>query len=329
MAPDNFHSQNRGGKGIKGMNVIDEDHIEDLFMTSTHNYIMFFTNKGRVYRLKGYEIPESSRTARGVNIINLLQLQPEEKITAIIPLSEDGKQHYLVMATRNGIVKKTGFDEYKNVRKNGLAAISLREGDELIEVKQTDENEDIFLVSREGQCIRFKLQDVRETGRVSMGVIGMNLGDTDEVVGMQIHSEGDDLLIVSEKGMGKRTPLDEFTVQHRGGKGLRCYKITEKTGYVIGVKTIKPEEEIMLITTEGIVIRMKSDSISVIGRNTSGVKLINIDADSDIKVASVAKVRFQEEDESEDMEEDISEVSEETVSDENEAIENETAPEEV
>ena len=329
MTPDNFHSQNRGGKGIKGMNVIDEDHIEDLFMTSTHNYIMFFTNKGRVYRLKGYEIPESSRTARGVNIINLLQLQPEEKITAIIPLSEDGKQHYLVMATRNGIVKKTGFDEYKNVRKNGLAAISLREGDELIEVKQTDENEDIFLVSREGQCIRFKLQDVRETGRVSMGVIGMNLGDTDEVVGMQIHSEGDDLLIVSEKGMGKRTPLDEFTVQHRGGKGLRCYKITEKTGYVIGVKTIKPEEEIMLITTEGIVIRMKSDSISVIGRNTSGVKLINIDADSDIKVASVAKVRFQEEDESEDMEEDTSEVSEETVSDENEAIENETAPEEV
>ena len=329
MTPDNFHSQNRGGKGIKGMNVIDEDHIEDLFMTSTHNYIMFFTNKGRVYRLKGYEIPESSRTARGVNIINLLQLQPEEKITAIIPLSEDGKQHYLVMATRNGIVKKTGFDEYKNVRKNGLAAISLREGDELIEVKQTDENEDIFLVSREGQCIRFKLQDVRETGRVSMGVIGMNLGDTDEVVGMQIYSEGDDLLIVSEKGMGKRTPLDEFTVQHRGGKGLRCYKITEKTGYVIGVKTIKPEEEIMLITTEGIVIRMKSDSISVIGRNTSGVKLINIDADSDIKVASVAKVRFQEEDESEDMEEDISEVSEETVSGENEVIENETAPEEV
>ena len=329
MTPDNFHSQNRGGKGIKGMNVIDEDHIEDLFMTSTHNYIMFFTNKGRVYRLKGYEIPESSRTARGVNIINLLQLQPEEKITAIIPLSEDGKQHYLVMATRNGIVKKTGFDEYKNVRKNGLAAISLREGDELIEVKQTDENEDIFLVSREGQCIRFKLQDVRETGRVSMGVIGMNLGDTDEVVGMQIYSEGDDLLIVSEKGMGKRTPLDEFTVQHRGGKGLRCYKITEKTGYVIGVKTIKPEEEIMLITTEGIVIRMKSDSISVIGRNTSGVKLINIDADSDIKVASVAKVRFQEEDESKDMEEDTSEVSEETVSDENEAIENETEPEEV
>ena len=307
MTPDNFHSQNRGGKGIRGMNVIDEDHIEDLFMTSTHNYIMFFTNKGRVYRLKGYEIPESGRTARGVNIINLLQLQPEEKITAIIPLLEDGKQHYLVMATRNGLVKKTGFDEYKNIRKNGLAAISLREGDELIEVKQTDENEDIFLVSKEGQCIRFKLQDVRETGRVSMGVIGMNLGDTDEVVGMQIRSEGDDLLIVSEKGMGKRTPLDEFTVQHRGGKGLRCYKITDKTGYVVGVKTIKPEEEIMLITTEGIVIRMKSDSISVIGRNTSGVKLINIDSESSIKVASVAKVRFEEEEDFAEVEEDEAE----------------------
>ena len=307
MTPDNFHSQNRGGKGIRGMNVIDEDHIEDLFMTSTHNYIMFFTNKGRVYRLKGYEIPESGRTARGVNIINLLQLQPEEKITAIIPLLEDGKQHYLVMATRNGLVKKTGFDEYKNIRKNGLAAISLREGDELIEVKQTDENEDIFLVSKEGQCIRFKLQDVRETGRVSMGVIGMNLCDTDEVVGMQIRSEGDDLLIVSEKGMGKRTPLDEFTVQHRGGKGLRCYKITDKTGYVVGVKTIKPEEEIMLITTEGIVIRMKSDSISVIGRNTSGVKLINIDSESSIKVASVAKVRFEEEEDFAEVEEDEAE----------------------
>ena len=318
MPEDIFKAQNRGGKGIRGMQTIDEDYIESLIVTTTHNYLMFFTNTGRVYRLKGYEIPESGRTARGVNIINLLQLQPEEKITAIIPLLEDGKQHYLVMATRNGLVKKTGFDEYKNIRKNGLAAISLREGDELIEVKQTDEDEDIFLVSKEGQCIRFKLQDVRETGRVSMGVIGMNLGDTDEVVGMQIRSEGDDLLIVSEKGMGKRTPLDEFTVQHRGGKGLRCYKITDKTGYVVGVKTIKPEEEIMLITTEGIVIRMKSDSISVIGRNTSGVKLINIDAESNIKVASVAKVRFEEEDfaEAEESEEEIPSIEAETTQEE-------------
>ena len=207
--------------------------------------------------------------------------------------------------------------------------MTLREDDKLIEVKRTNDEKDIFLVTKYGMCIRFHETDVRSTGRVSMGVIGMTLSDGDEVVGMQLDTQGKYLLTVSEKGMGKRTPLDEFTVQHRGGKGLRCYKITEKTGYVIGVKTIKPEEEIMLITTEGIVIRMKSDSISVIGRNTSGVKLINIDADSDIKVASVAKVRFQEEDESEDMEEDISEVSEETVSDENEAIENETAPEEV
>ena len=210
-----------------------------------------------------------------------------------------------------------------------MAAFSLRDDDELLEVKFTDVKKDVILVTKDGQCIRFKETDVRSTGRVSMGVRGINLSDGDEIIGMQLCSQGDYLLIVSEKGMGKRTPLDEFTVQHRGGKGLRCYKITEKTGYVIGVKTIKPEEEIMLITTEGIVIRMKSDSISVIGRNTSGVKLINIDADSDIKVASVARVRFQEEDESEDMEEDISEVSEETVSDENEAIENETAPEEV
>lgn len=295
MLPDNFHSQNRGGKGIKGMNVIEEDHIEKLFMTSTHSFILFFTNKGRVYRLKGYEIPEASRTARGINIVNLLQMQPEEHITAIIPLQEDGKQHYLVMATKNGLVKKTGFDEYKNIRKNGLLAISLREGDELIEVKQTEQEEDIFLASKEGQCIRFHLSDVRETGRVSMGVIGMNLSDIDEVVGMQLRSEGDTLLIVSEKGMGKRTPLDDFTVQHRGGKGLRCYKITEKTGNVVGVKTIAPDEEIMIITTEGIVIRMKSDTISIIGRNTSGVKLINIDADSKIRVASVAKVRLTEE----------------------------------
>lgn len=295
MTPDNFHSQNRGGKGIRGMNVIDEDHIEDLFMTSTHNYIMFFTNKGRVYRLKGYEIPESGRTARGVNIINLLQLQPEEKITAIIPLLEDGKQHYLVMATRNGLVKKTGFDEYKNIRKNGLAAISLREGDELIEVKQTDENEDIFLVSKEGQCIRFKLQDVRETGRVSMGVIGMNLGDTDEVVGMQIRSEGDDLLIVSEKGMGKRTDIHEFTAQNRGGKGVKCYKITEKTGNVIGIKAVDEDDEIMIINTDGIIIRMLCSGISVLGRITSGVKLINL-KDKET-VASIAKVRDEEKEE--------------------------------
>ena len=329
MTMDTFKSQNRGGKGIKGMQTLEDDYIRELFVTTSHHYIMFFTNTGRVYRMKAYEIPEAGRTARGTAIINLLQLMPEEKITAIIPIREYEEGKYLFMATEKGLVKKTPIQDYANVRKTGLAAIALREDDRLIEVKVTDNTEDILLVTRDGMCIRFNETDVRSTGRVSMGVRGMNLTDNDVVIGMQTASQGTDLLIVSEKGMGKRTPLDEFTVQHRGGKGLRCYKITEKTGYVIGVKTIKPEEEIMLITTEGIVIRMKSDSISVIGRNTSGVKLINIDADSDIKVASVAKVRFQEEDESEDMEEDISEVSEETVSDENEAIENETAPEEV
>ncbi len=307
MTPDNFHSQNRGGKGIRGMNIIDDDHIEDLFMTSTHNYILFFTNKGRVYRLKGYEIPESGRTARGVNIINLIQLQPEEKVTAIIPLEEGGKYHYLAMATKKGLIKKTAIQEYKNIRKTGLAAISLKDGDELIEVKATEEQEEIFMVTREGQCIRFRLSDVRGTGRISRGVIGIHLGDTDEVVGMQMYSQGEDLLIVSEKGMGKRTPLDEFSVQHRGGKGLRCYKITEKTGYVVGVKAVNPEEEIMLITTEGIVIRMKSDTISVIGRNTSGVKLINLDRENHIKVASIAKVRFSEEEFiTEEVEEEVS-----------------------
>ena len=329
MTMDTFKSQNRGGKGIKGMQTLEDDYIRELFVTTSHHYIMFFTNTGRVYRMKAYEIPEAGRTARGTAIINLLQLMPEEKITAIIPIREYEEGKYLFMATEKGLVKKTPIQDYANVRKTGLAAIALREDDRLIEVKVTDNTEDILLVTRDGMCIRFNETDVRSTGRVSMGVRGMNLTDNDVVIGMQTASQGTDLLIVSEKGMGKRTPLDEFTVQHRGGKGLRCYKITEKTGYVIGVKTIKPEEEIMLITTEGIVIRMKSDSISVIGRNTSGVKLINIDADSDIKVASVAKVRFQEEDESEDMEEDTSEVSEETVSDENEAIENETAPEEV
>ena len=314
MTLDNFHSQNRGGKGIKGMNVLDEDMINDMFMTSTHNYIMFFTNRGRVYRLKGYEIPEAGRTARGVNIINLLQLQPEEKITAIIPVEEAEDRPYLMMATRKGIIKKTNFSEYQNIRKSGLAAITLRDGDELIEVKQVGKEDDIFLITKEGQCIRFSSDNVREIGRVSIGVIGIQLGDSDEVIGMQISSEGEDLLVVSEKGMGKRTPIPEFTVQNRGGKGLRCYKITDKTGYVVGAKIVSADEEIMMITTEGIVIRMKSDTISVIGRNTSGVKLMNIDADSDIKVARVAKVKQTEpEEDSQDIteEEQVEETFEE------------------
>ena len=294
MTLDNFHSQNRGGKGIKGMHMIEDDNIDDMFITSTHNYILFFTNRGRVYRLKGYEIPEAGRTARGVNIINLLSLQPEEKVTAIIPVKEKEEKKYLVMATRRGIIKKTRLDEYQNIRKTGLSAIVLREGDDLIEVKQAGDEDDIFMITKEGQCIRFASGNVREIGRVSIGVIGINLGDSDEVVAMQVSSEGTDLLIVSEKGMGKRTPLSEFTLQNRGGKGLRCYRITEKTGYVVGAKIVNEDEEIMMITTEGIVIRMESGSISVIGRNTSGVKLMDIDPDSDVKVASVTKVTLTE-----------------------------------
>ena len=291
MSVDNFKNQNRGGKGIKGMQTIDEDYIEDLLLTKTHNYIMFFTNKGRVYRLKAYAIPEGSRTARGTAIINLLQLQPEEKITAVIPVKEYHETDYLFMATRGGMVKKTPVKEYENVRKNGLQAIVLKENDELIEVKATDNTKDIFLVTKKGQCIRFHETDVRVTGRVSMGVIGMKLNDGDEVVGMQMDTQGEKLLIVSENGMGKRTPIEEFTAQNRGGKGVLCYKITEKTGDIVGAKLVHDDHDIMMITNEGVVIRISVEDISVIGRNTSGVKLMNIDPDSNIRVASIAKVR--------------------------------------
>lgn len=289
MTVDTFKSQNRGGKGIKGMQTLEEDYIEDLFMTSTHHYVMFFTNTGRVYRLKAYEIPEASRTARGTAIINLLQLMPDEKITAIIPIKEYVQGEYLFMATKKGLVKKTPITDYENVRKTGLAAITLREEDELIEVKATDNEKDIILVTKYGQCIRFNEKDVRSTGRTSMGVRGMNLGDRDEVVGMQLNTQGEHLLIVSEKGMGKRTEMSEFTTQNRGGKGVKCYKITEKTGNVVGVKAVSEENEVMIINTEGIVIRMECSSISILGRITSGVKLIHLHENE--KVASIAKVR--------------------------------------
>lgn len=289
MTIDNFKSQNRGGKGIKGMQTIEEDFIEDLLMTTTHHYIMFFTNFGRVYRLKAYEIPESGRTSRGTAIINLLQLNPGEKITAIIPLKDYEENKNLFMITKKGIAKKTHIMEYSNVRKNGLAAINLRDDDELIEVKITDAKTEIFLVTKHGMCIRFKETDVRATGRNSMGVIGMNLSDRDEIVGMQLDHQGDSLLIVSENGMGKRTYLDEFTVQKRGGKGVKCYKITEKTGYVVGVKAVNDDHEIMMITTGGIIIQLRMEDISTLGRITSGVKMINLE--ESVKVAQIAKVR--------------------------------------
>ncbi|GHU43772.1 DNA gyrase subunit A [Clostridia bacterium] len=292
MSMDHFSSQKRGGKGIKGMETIEDDYIEELLMATTHHYLMFFTNTGKVFRIKAYEIPETGRTARGTAIINLLQLSPEEKITAVIPIKEYEEGNFLFMATKNGLVKKTDITDYANVRKIGLAAIKLREDDELVEVKKTDNTKDIILVTKYGQCIRFHEKDVRNTGRVSMGVIGMNLSHRDEVIGMQMDSQGEHLLIVSEKGLGKCTKMEEFTVQNRGGKGVKCYKITEKTGNIIGVKAVEQDNEIMLITTEGIIIRMKVNGISVLGRVTSGVKLINLE--EDVKVASIGKVREEQ-----------------------------------
>lgn len=289
MTVDNFKSQNRGGKGIKGMQTIEDDFIEDLLMTTTHHYLYFFTSLGRVYRLKAYEIPEAGRTARGTAVVNLLQLAPEEKITAMIPIKEHDENKNLFMVTKKGIVKKTSLTEFSNIRKKGLTAISLKDDDELIEVKSTDSSSEIFLVTKQGMCIRFRETDVRPTGRSSMGVIGMNLSDGDEIIGMQLQSQGDSLLIVSENGLGKRTYLNEFAVQNRGGKGVKCYKITEKTGNVVGVKAVSDENEIMMITTEGIIIQLRMQDISTLGRITSGVKMMNLD--EGIKIAQIAKVR--------------------------------------
>lgn len=309
MSSDNFRSQNRGGKGIKGMQTIEQDFIEDLLMTTNHHYVMFFTNKGRVYRLKAYEIPEAGRTARGTAIVNLLQLMPDEKITSIVTMKEFNDDQYLFMATKNGMVKKTPMKEYEHVRKNGLQAIVLRENDELIEVKTTDNSEDILLVTKKGMCIRFHETDVRITGRVSIGVIGMKFAKDDEVIGMQMTSQGECLLVVSEYGYGKRTLISEFTSQNRGGRGVRCYKIIDKTGYLIGAKLVDQTREIMLITNEGIIIQMEVENISIIGRSTSGVKLMNINPESNIVVASIAKVR-ESQNQNEDDFEEVEEVQE-------------------
>ncbi len=296
MSPSNFRAQNRGGRGITGMKTLDEDYISELFMTTTHHYILFFTNFGKVYRLKAYEIPEAARTSRGVAIVNLIQLSPEEKITAIIPLrSYESDKKYFVMATRGGLVKKTLIEEYQNVRRNGLAAISLREGDELIAVKTTDDTQDVLLITRKGQCIRFHETDVRPTGRVSMGVIGMKLDDGDAIVSMLTERKDEQILIVSELGLGKRTIPEEFTPQNRGGKGVKCYKIHPRTGDVVGAMSVKDDQEIMLINTEGILIRIAVNSISTLGRITSGVKLINME--KGVKVAGIAKVKEQKNEE--------------------------------
>ena len=312
MTVNNFKVQHRGGKGIKGLQTIEDDYIEDLLMTTTHNYVMFFTNFGRAYRLKAYQIPEAGRTARGTAIVNLLQLIPGEKISAVIPIEDYEAERNLFMVTKNGIVKKTPLSDFKNIRKNGLVAINIREDDELIEVKSTNAESEIFLVTKKGMCIRFKETDVRATGRSSMGVIGMNLRKDDEVVGMQLEHQGSSLLIASERGMGKRTRLEEFHVQKRGGKGVRCYKIKDKTGDVIGVKAVNDDHEIMMITDEGIIIQIAMDDVSIQGRDTSGVKLMNLD--EDVKIAKIAKVREKvsgedgEEVDDENLPEDFSEV---------------------
>ena len=318
MTVDNFKAQNRGGKGIKGMQTIEDDYIEDLLMTTTHHYLYFFTSLGRVYRLKAYEIPEAGRTARGTAIVNLLQLAPEEKITAMIPIQEYDNEKNLFMVTKTGIVKKTSMMEFNNIRKKGLTAIILKDDDELIEVKITDKDSEIFLVTKLGMCIRFRETDLRATGRSSMGVIGMNLSDGDEIIGMQLQSQGDSLLIASENGMGKRTYLTEFTVQNRGGKGVKCYKITEKTGNVVGIKAVNDENEIMMITTEGIIIQIRMQDISTLSRITSGVKLM--DLEEGVRIAKIAKVRErisdgeQEFDNPEDAMEDMEERPEEEMS---------------
>ncbi|MCF0146137.1 MAG: DNA gyrase subunit A [Eubacterium sp.] len=299
MTPDNFRSQNRGGRGIKGMQTIENDYIADLFMTQTHSYLMFFTNLGRVYRLKAYEIPESGRTARGTAVVNLLQMLPDETITAIIPIDDFIEGQYLLMATKKGMIKKTPLESFRNVRRNGLAAITLKEDDQLIEVKYTDGDQDVYLVTKEGMSIRFHETDVRPTGRGSMGVLGIRLKSSDEVIGMQLRSQGEDLLLVSEKGIGKRTKADTFNIQSRGGKGKLCYKPMPKTGNLVGVKAVNEEDEVMLITTEGIIIRTPVSGISVQGHYASGVKLIR----TEDGVASIAKVREKDQEETERPEE--------------------------
>lgn len=291
MSPDNFNTQNRGGKGIKGMQTIEDDFIEDIIMTHTHNHISFFTNKGRVFRIKAYKIPDSSRTSRGVAIVNLLQLLAEEKISAIIPNEDNKEDKYLLMLTKKGMIKKTNLKAFENIRKNGLIAISLKDEDELIEVKTTDGEKDLLMVSKKGMCVRIHEKDIRPTSRNSMGVIGMRIAKDDELIGMQLCIQGKYLLTVSEFGIGKRTKLEEFKIQARGGKGIICYKVSEKTGNLVGAKLINDNREIFIITNKGIIIRIEADKISVISRNTSGVKLIDIDKESDIKVASIAKVR--------------------------------------
>ena len=293
MNPDYFRNQARGGKGIRGMQTIDDDFITDLLMTSTHRPIDFFTNKGRLYRMKVYQIPDASRTARGTAIVNLLQLQPEEKVTAMISYRKKTEAKYLFMATKQGMVKKTELRAYETVRSNGLAAIALREEDELIGVKASRGTEEVLLVTQNGQSILFSEETVRVTGRNSFGVKGISLREGDAVVAMQLTAEGDELLTVSAYGMGKRTELSEFHAQNRGGYGNLCHKLTEKTGQLVGAKLVREEQEMLLITNTGVIIRISVSDISKYGRLASGVKLMNIerDGEEEIRIAGIAKFK--------------------------------------
>ncbi len=290
MDIDNFKAQNRGGKGIKGMHTIDEDVTDKMFITTTHHNILFFTNTGRVFQLKAYQIPEASRTARGTAIVNLLQLQPGETIATAMVLEETEGEANLLMATKKGMIKKTPLSDFSNIRQTGIIAIGLREDDELIDADLTDGKREIVLISRDGHSIRFNEEEVRPTGRSSMGVTGMNLIGDDKVITLAIDSQGECILFATENGMGKRTRFSEFTAQHRGGKGVFCYKLSEKTGKLVAASAVDEDDQVMLITSEGIVMRMAVDGVSIIGRNTTGVKIMNIAKDGDVKLAGMARL---------------------------------------
>ena len=312
---DTYKAQRRGGKGIMGITTREEDFVERLFVTSTHNYVLFFTTKGRVHRLKAYEIPEAGRQAKGTAIVNLLQLEPDEKVTATICVREFEADKYLFFATKNGVVKKTDFMAYNTHRKGGLAAIVLDEDDELINVKLTDGNQDVLLSTYHGMCIRFNESDVRPLGRVSHGVRGIRLAEGDYVVGMSTAKENGDLLVVTEKGYGKKTSLDEYKTQNRGGQGVNTYRLSDTTGNIAGIKVVTEEDDIMLITSDGTIIRMKTREVSRIGRLTKGVRLMRLD--DDVNVVSIARTEEQEDDE------ETGEFSAETTSEETPQEDNE------
>ena len=305
---DTYKAQHRGGRGISGLSTRDEDFVERIFTSSSHDYIMFFTNKGKVYKLKAYRIPETGRQAKGTAVVNLLPLEKDEYITASIPISKFSADSYLTMITRNGFVKKTSLEEYDTNRKGGIIAIGLRENDDLIEVSLTKKDNNIVIATRKGMCIKFKESDVRSMGRGATGVTGIRLKEDDYVVGASVCGDDCMLLSVTENGYGKKTDINEFKCQNRSGKGVTAYKITEKTGLIAGISVINEGDDLMAITSDGIIIRMSTDEISLFGRVTQGVRVMRL-AD-DVRVVSIAKSEKIEEENSEDKEESEEKVSE-------------------